>query len=248
MNIAVCEDSLEDRDALCYLLERYFRSISCTARITTYESGESFLRSWDARSLEQKSEDVKIAFLDVYMPGMSGIEVARKIRETDDDMAIIFTTSSKDYAVEGFSVQALHYLIKPIIYPQVENVLNRCVKQFSGSLAYIEVLSDRIAVKILLKDIMYIEIFDHACLIHTESETIKCYRSLDEIERQLAGMEARMFLRTHRSFIVNMRYINDTADSDFLLKDGTAVPIRKKDKLAVNQAYRDYLFSLLRGM
>ena len=182
------------------------------------------------------------------MPGMSGIDVARKIRETNGDLAIIFTTSSKDHAIEGFSVQALQYLLKPVSYPEVENALSRCVSQFSDSLAFIEVMADKITVRVLLKDIMYIEIFDHACLIHTLSETIKCYRSLDEIERQLMCMGARMFLRTHRSFIVNMRYVDDVADNDCLLKNGAAIPISKKDKLSVNQAYRDYLFSLARGM
>ena len=242
MNVIVCEDTLEDREALCLSIERFFRDISCPVKIAAYESGESFLKDWSANT----SESFKIAFLDIYMPGISGIEVAQKIRETDGDMAIIFTTSSRDHAIDGFSVQALHYLLKPIGYTEVENTLSRCVKLFSDSIAFIEVVSDRITVRVLLKDIMYIEIFDHACMIHTESETIKSYRSLDEIERQLSFMGARMFLRTHRSFIVNMNYIDDAEDNDFLLKNGTAVPIRKKDRLSVNQAYRDYLFSQLR--
>ena len=244
MNVAVCEDGLKERETLRALIKRFFDDISCPVKIAVYENGASFLEDWNVNN----PQSVKIAFLDIYMPGISGIEVARKIRETDGDMAIIFTTNSRDHGIEGFSVHALQYLLKPVGYHDVENALNRCVKLFSDSIAFIEVLSDRLMVRVLLKDIMYIEIFDHACLIHTEAETIKSYRSLDEIERQLMCMGARMFLRTHRSFIVNMRYIEDAEDSDFLLKNGAAVPIRKKDKLAVNQAYRDYLFSLLREM
>ncbi|MCL2003513.1 MAG: LytTR family DNA-binding domain-containing protein [Oscillospiraceae bacterium] len=244
MTVMVCEDTVEERETLCFLVKRFFMDINCPVKIVAYENGESLLKDWAANP----AGSVKIIFLDIYMAGMSGIEVARKIRETDGDVAIIFITSSRDHGLDGFSVQALQYLLKPVGYAEVESALNKCVKVFFDSIAFMEVLSDRLTVKVLLKDIMYIEVFNHACLIHTVSETLKCYRPLDEVDRQLRGMGARMFLRTHRSYIVNMRYIDDAADSDFLLKNGMAVPIRKKDKLVIHQAYRDYLFSMLRGL
>jgi len=241
MNIIVCDDTREDRDALCAHIKRFFSEINCPVEIGVYENGGSFL---DALST-LKTQDIKIAFLDIFMPEISGIDVAKKIRETDGDMVIIFTTTSIDHGLDGYSVGALQYLVKPVGYPAVENILNKCVKLFADSIRAIEVFSDRLTVRILLKDILYIEVFDHACLIHTLSETIKNYRSLDEIERQL---DRDAFVRTHRSFIVNMRHIDDVAENDFILTNGALVPIRRSDKIAVKQAYRDYLFALARGM
>jgi DNA-binding LytR/AlgR family response regulator len=240
MKIIVCEDIREDRDALVFFIKRFFNEINCPVEITVYENGDSFLSALTALD----AGDIKIAFLDIYMPGISGIDVAKKIRETDGDMVVVFTTTSLEHGLDGYSVGALQYLVKPVGYPAVENVLNKCAKLFADSIRAIEVFSDRLTVRVLLKDILYIEVFDHACLIHTMSETIKNYRPLDEIERQLDG---DAFLRTHRSFIVNMQYIKSIAENDFLLTNGVMIPIRRSNKPAVKQAYMDYVFALARG-
>ena len=237
IHIAVCEDKESDRCVLCSYIKQFFKEINCPVEIAAYENGRHFL--------EHSVDDVKIVFLDIYMPETGGIEVARKIRETDNDMAIIFTTTSLDHGLDGYSVQALQYLVKPVSYPEIENVLNKCVNLFADSMRFIEVLANRLTVRILLKDIRFVEVFKNICLIHTTTETIKSYCSLDEIEQQLCG---NPFLRTHRSYIVNMRYIDDVSENDFLLKNGGRVPIRKNANSAVKQAHRDYLFALSRGV
>ena len=127
----------------------------------------------------------------------------------------------------------------------MKKVLNRCVKLFADSIRCIEVLSDRLTVKIPLKDIRYIEVYNTMCLIHTVAETVKSYRPLAKIEQQLAG---DAFLRTHRSYLVNMRHVQKIAGDGFLLSGGETVPIRKNDQLTVRQAYMDYLSSLAREM
>jgi len=241
MNIIICEDSKADRDALCAFVEKFFKEINCPVEIDVYENGNSFLNN---ASILQTG-DAKIAFLDIYMPGTSGIDVAKKIRETDKEIAIVFITNSLDHGLNGYYVEALQYLVKPVAYPEVAKVLNKCVKLFADSLRFVEVLSDRMTVRVLLKDILYLEILNHTCLIHTLSETIKSYRPLSEIECQL---DRESFLRTHRSYIVNMRYIEDVTENDFLLTTGQSAPIRRSDRLAVKQAYRDYLFSIAREL
>ena len=111
--------------------------------------------------------------------------------------------------------------------------------------ATIEITSNRLIIKILIKDIMKIETLNQACYIQTVSEIIKSYHSLDEIQQQLGGYP---FLRTHRSYIVNLRYVKDVKENDFVLTDGTIVPIRRSDKLAIKQKFRDYVFKMMRGM
>jgi len=241
MNIIICEDTAKDRDILCSHIEKYFSNNNRHAEISVYENGELFL----ADTVMLKSKARKIAFLDIYMNEINGIDVAKKIRETDEDMVIIFTTTSLEHGVDGYSVDAMQYLVKPVEYKKVEKVLNKCVNLFADSMRFIKVLSDRKTVKILLKDITLIEVFGHDCLIHTLSKIITTRRSLDEIERELNG---DTFLRTNRSHIVNMRYIDDMAENDFLLANGVAVPISRNMKQSVKQAYKKYAFALSRGI
>jgi DNA-binding LytR/AlgR family response regulator len=241
VNIIICDDKNEDMNILRAHIHKFFSGINCAVHIAAYENGDRFLRDFETK----KTGDLKIAFLDIYMPGTDGVNVARKIRQTDEDLIIIFTTTSINHGLEGYSVNAFQYLVKPIHYPEVEKILGRCMARFADSLRFIEVLSDRLSIKIYLKDITYIEVFNTTLLIHTVSETIKSYLPISEMEKQLEG---GTFLRTHRSFIVNMRYIHDIAENDFLLTSGASVPIRKNDRLTVRQAFRDYLFEQSRGM
>ena len=237
MDVVICDDNIEDMKTLYQFVSRFFDEINCPVNITTFTNGDDFLN-------EPNRAITKIAFLDIYMAGTDGIEVAKKIREKDKEMVIIFTTVSTDHGLDSYAVYAMQYLVKPIGYAQVKEVLTRASALFADLLRSIEVMSNRLTVKLLIRDIMRIEVLDHACYIHTVSETIKSYCTLDEIERQLGG---NPFLRTHRSFIVNMRYIEDVAENEFILSDGTIVPIRRNDKLVIMQKHRDYLFTLTRG-
>ena len=237
MDIVICEDNNEDRKTLYQFVNRFFEEINCPVNIATFKTGDDFLN-------EPNRLSTKIVFLDIYMPGTGGIDIAKKIRETDNEMVIIFTTNSSDHGLDSYSVYALQYLVKPLNYAQVKEVMTRASALFADLLRSIEVISNRLTVKILIRDIMKIEVFDHACYIHTVNETIKSYCSLDVIEKQLEGSS---FLRSHRSFLVNMRYIEDVVDNEFILKKGVSVPIRRNDKMGVKQKHRDYLFSLTRG-
>ena len=241
MKVVVCEDNGEDKNALCSYIHTFFQQISCPVEIIAYDDGDAFLRNFKSRKLD----DAKIAFLDIYMPGTSGIDVARKIRETNQELPIVFTTTSPDHGLDGYSVGAFQYFLKPVKYAEVKKALNQCVKLFAESIRFIEVMSDRLTVRITLKDILYIEIFNTVCLIHTVAGTVKSYCALAKIEQKLEGAA---FLRTHRSYIVNMRHIKKITGDGFLLTSGETVPIRKNDQLAVRQAYMDYLSSLAREM
>ena len=239
MNIVICDDIEDDAKLLRHLIERYFNDISCNIDLHIFTNGDDLLEDLSSGKLS----DVKIAFLDVYMPGINGVEAAKTIRKTNKDMIIIFTTISKTHSLEGFSVYALQYLVKPINYPEVKEALDKCLEKFADSLRFIEVLSDRLTVKIYLKDIMFIEFKAKALYIHTTTETIKTFIPLHELEKQLKGST---FLRTQRSYIINMRHIKRMEANDFVLDDETetAIPIRRDEKITIKQAYRDYLSAL----
>ena len=110
MNIVICEDNKHDMSHLYSCIDRFFKENNCMVKISTYENGDSFLGALCI----QKNGDIKIAFMDIYMPGTLGVDVARKIREACNEIAIVFTTSSRDHALDGYEVNALQYLLKSL--------------------------------------------------------------------------------------------------------------------------------------
>lgn len=236
MNIGICDDLCSD----LVLLEEYIllymntHNIDCT--ISKFESGDNLLAD-----LKYKQYD--ILFLDIYMQGKNGIEIARTIRDAGLECIIIFTTTSPDHALDGFEVGAVHYLIKPLNYENVESGLARCNQIFAQSRQYIEVKSGRTIFRILLKDLIFAEVYGNTLLIHTVSTEVKTYVSLDAFMKLLP---VENFLRCHRSYVVNMNFIASQDDSDFVLKDGVIIPIPKKDRQLMRQKYSDYLFSRVR--
>ncbi|MBF4692231.1 LytR/AlgR family response regulator transcription factor [Fusibacter ferrireducens] len=236
MNIGICDDLCSD----LVLLEEYIllymntHNIDCT--IYKFESGDNLLA-------DLKYTQYDILFLDIYMQGKNGIEIARTIRNAGLECIIIFTTTSPDHALDGFEVGAVHYLIKPLNYENVQSGLARCSQIFEQSRQYIEVKSGRTILRIILKDLIFAEVYGNTLLIHTVSTVVKTYVSLDAFIKLLP---AENFLRCHRSYVVNMNFIASQEGSDFVLKDGAIIPIPKKDRQLMRQKYSDYLFSRVR--
>ena len=109
MRVAVVDDTREDAELLMSALERFGREQNEEMDVTLYDSGASFLRSYE----EARPE---LVILDIDMPGINGMEAAHKLREKDENIALFFVTNMKHYALEGYSVDALDYLIKPVTY------------------------------------------------------------------------------------------------------------------------------------
>jgi len=236
MEIAICDDLNEDKYCLFNSINTYCETNFINVTITGYDSGESLLEKF-------KKDFFNIIFLDIYMNGLSGIDTAKRIRKIDKDCVLIFVTTSSEHALDGFAVNALHYLVKPMTVAKITEVFTRCQKVINTAQQFIEVMSNRVLVKILIKSINFIEVYDKACFIHKDSEVIKTYLSLGEIATQL---DTKIFLHCHRSYIVNMRYIINVADNDFILQSGTSIPIRRAEKQSIKQIYMNYLFSLTR--
>ncbi len=237
MEIAVCDDSSEDQKKLVTYLSQYAEKQMFDIKINSFDNGEDLISAFQKYAY-------KIIFLDIYMDGLTGIDTAFKIRESDENCMIIFTTTSPDFRAEGFEVGAVHYLLKPLTYSGVETALNRCVKYFADSAKCINITVDRHLTKIPLKDILYAEVYGKTVLIHTVHKTFKTYTPLAEISKSLGGIP---FLWCHRSFIVNMTFITNVLDSDFELTNGEKVPIHKNGRQKVKDEYSSYFFSSLRG-
>ncbi|MGE4214717.1 MAG: LytR/AlgR family response regulator transcription factor [Anaerotignaceae bacterium] len=236
MHIGICDDCANDREILTRYIEQYMDTLHLDYTLSAFESGEDFLESVPTKEYD-------MVFLDIYMKEKTGVETARTLRETDQSCLIIFTTTSLDHALDGFEVGAVHYLVKPLRYEDVEVGLDRCKQLFAQAEKYIDVKTGHMVTRILLKDIIFAEVYGNTVLIHTKPEKIKAYLSLDELGK-LLPMD--IFLRCHRSYIVNMNFIASQDGSDFILKNGTKIPIPRKELQLMRKCYTDYLFNCVR--
>ena len=119
-------------------------------------------------------------FLDIYMPGLSGLETASEIRKLDTNCLLIFSTTSSDFAVKSFRVRAFDYLVKPYKYEQLAEIMSLAEKALNKSSRYIEVKESREMVKVLIRDILYADYDNHYIQIHTKENIIKTYLSFQD--------------------------------------------------------------------
>lgn len=236
MNIAICDDLEVDRKILTDMINRYFTEHNSLVNITTYHNGEDLISNFNNQNFD-------LIFLDIYMYKLSGIDTAKEIRKKDANSILVFITTSSDFALDAFDLDALQYLIKPITYDKIKKILDKCLKQLSTNMRFIEVLEDGHPVKILLNEIYYIDVYDKYCFIHLKDKVIKTHSSLTKLWDFL---ENSSFLKCHRSYIVNMLYIHEMLSNDFILKNGEKIPITKNDKLNLKQTYLDFVFNQMR--
>ena len=171
--------------------------------------------------------NVDLIFLDINMPDMSGITLAKSISKSTK---IIFTTAYREYAIDGFDLQAVDYLLKPISLKRLEQAIQKYRTENTSSIKeneiikeYIVVRSERKMVKINLPDILFIESLSDYLKIHTQTKTVVTRETISKIE---AILPSNNFIRIHRSFIVSLAYISSYT-AEFVEVNKKAIPISR---------------------
>jgi len=240
LNIAICEDMQSD----AVVLRRMIRESGVDSQVFTYESGEAFLAAFQPGFFQ-------LILLDIYYdapPGtapadaITGVDVALKIRETDADVWLAFTTVSPDQAIAGYKAKADRYLTKPLDAGEVTALLHRAAKYWESVDDEITVTVDRKPRGIRPRDILYIESHGKQSAIHTKDETVSTYTAINELEAMLSSPP---FVRCHRSYIANMDYIQ-SAGRDFQMTNGDMVYIGRRGQWKMREIYRSYIARLAR--
>lgn len=234
LRVGLCDDLAEDRQLLLDLLNQRFRTRKEEYILTAYSSAESLLSA-----VEEDGAVFDLLFLDIYMEGISGIEAARRLRERDGTVSLIFITTSPDFALESYEVFAMGYLLKPPDGGNLDRILDRFfserVPRAKNSLL---VLDPKKGTRVPYRDIMWIESCGHVINVYRAGgPPLRFYTKLSELETELSSREN--FLRCHQSCIVNLDYVQEV-DSDFVLTDGTIVPIRAKERRRMKEIYYQY--------
>ena len=238
MNIAIIDDTATDRLLLLHFLQRFLKEthICQPCNIQEFESGEEFFQCFPATPFD-------LVFIDYYMMGMCGMDVAQKIRQTDAQCALFFTTSSPDYAIESFLVKASGYLLKPYKYEHFCSLLKLCdtVKSFLCN-PYVEYCHGKNTIRLLVSDIIHCTTQGHYVDIALKGKQPIHFRStFDNIATPL--LQYPQFLVSCRGALINMDYVKEIQDCDFVMCDATLIPITKKAKCDITNTYRRYLLA-----
>lgn len=223
-NIAILEDDAAAAKSLQYILNTYASKNNVAFNVKVYTNAEMFLAD------TKTSYD--IAFMDVELPGMNGMDAAFRLRETDKHVIIIFVTNMAQYAVKGYEVNALYYVIKPINYQNVSFKLQKALNLLATNAESTLVLRQPNGLaRISTRNLVYVEISNHKLMYHTDTGIFTAYGSLSDVEQELKDYG---FFRCNSCYLVNARYIASVSGLSVILHDGTQLQIshpRKKQFL-----------------
>lgn len=238
MQIAVIDDSSAQREQLSAFITEYYSGTSTYRQVDLFESGEQLMEQW-------KPGTYDLLFIDIYLDGISGLEVAERIRQSDKDCLMVFTTNSRDFALRGFELRVSDYLVKPFSYEKFKATMEYCEKSRRSHARYIEVKESRTMIKIRLDDIIFTDYFNHYIQIHTKTRMVRSYMKFEAFAPLLLCYP--QFLSCYRNCIVNMDRVVSLEKNDFIMDTEERVPITRKKRQEIHQQYADYQFLKLDG-
>ena len=169
---------------------------------------------------------------------LPAISVAREIRRKDKSVAIIFITSMPEYALQGFSVHASGYLVKPVVYVDLAEEITTARRQIRTRMgSFLTLNNEDGSFRINTTDIIYIDVMNHTLFIHMNDRKIQCYGTLKNLEEQL---EKDCFSRCHASYLINMRHIRLVMNDNIQMANGEIIPISKSRKRQFQQDLLNY--------
>ena len=233
LSIAICDDLEAERISLARMIKSYAQAHGQSIHLQFYSSGENLLAAL------QGPNPIHLLFLDIYMPGLSGVETARRIRAMGNDLSIIFATTSQDHGLDSFEVRASDYLVKPFRHEDVAACLDWFFSHIPEPLRLLSVYSEGEWQKLPLSSIYYIDVYDHQSRIHTPRGMLITRRGLDDLE---TAIDSQDFLRCHRSFLVNLNHVTGIEGNDFQMTDNTLVPISSANLTRIRSQFIDWTY------
>lgn len=236
MRIVACDDDARFLRELSSLLNQYGEENHCNVEYKTYTNPLELVNQIE------KGMHYDAILLDVFMPGINGIQCAKDIRAFDSFVKIIFLTSSAEYAVESYSVRAYQYLLKPVQKENLFPVLKTLEKETETAKKNILVFRTKTGItKVSLSKLEYCEVINRKITLHlTNGEECECNLRMNELEEKLKNY--KKFFKPHRSFLVNMDYIQTLATHSIIMDCGTKIPVPREKYARIKQVYMEYIF------
>lgn len=231
MRIAVVEDDQRSRELLVEHVQRFAEGTGREFEVSTFTDGREILHRY--RPIYD------IVLLDIEMQHVDGMTTAKRIREVDQDVVLVFITNSPQYAVLGYQVAALSYLLKPVTYGAFSEELERCVAQVDKrERGYLMLTTGSEQHRVDVSTIVYIESIKHRLIVHTTEREYGLVGSLRSFEDELQGKD---FFRSNNCYLVNLRHVMGVQRSVCTMRGGDELQISRPRKKAFLEALSDYV-------
>lgn len=224
--IAICDDDQDQIEYISSIVSSWGRQNSFTCDMDVFHSAEAFLFAYE----DHKAYDILL--LDVEMKDMTGIELAKQIRKDNNRAEIIFITSHFEFIGEGYEVDALHYLIKPISEEKLMQVLSKAAEKLLVEPSSLVINCDGETVKLYEWDILYVESYLHYIVIRTRDKEYKIKENISAFEQKLSDD----FYRIHRSYLVSLKHITRISRTSVHIGD-TELPLSRGKYDDINRAF-----------
>lgn len=234
---AFCDDDINALGEMQMFFDRYRRERDREIAYTAFHSPIELISE-----IERGGTRFDVLFLDILMPGENGIETAAEIRRYDRNVKIVFLTSTPEFAVKSYEVEAYFYQLKPLrwesFFRVMDSVLEKCeqeqeeglILRCKGGITFLE-----------LKHLEFCEVIHRTLLLHLSSgKVLESTGSLDELSRRL--MPSGCFLRPHRSYLIHLGYIQSISYRAVTMSSLTEIPIPRGKYTEIKDAFLKYAF------
>jgi DNA-binding LytR/AlgR family response regulator len=230
VHVAIVEDSAFDQKILVDCLKEYESETGTKMQITVYSSGEKLV--------EHYPKQLDILFMDIMMGEMDGLRTARLVRRQDEKVILIFVTSMIQYAIQGYGVDAMDFVVKPVSYTGIKIRMDRALyKLQQAAPIHLEIVNADGIYQVNANDICYLETFNHKVIVHTKDQVIPANASLRSFEKAL---EKLPFFRCHTSFLVNLQYVDKIQGNNIWI-NGQLLSISRYRRKEFLEAWSTYL-------
>lgn len=236
MKIAVCDDSAMFLQEVAGALKQYSETYH------THVEYKLFPNPLELVTQMENGAHYDVILMDVMMPGINGIQCAKDIRAYDNCVKIIFMTCSPEFAVDSYAVNASQYLLKPVQKEKLFVTLRQIEIESEHAKKFVFILKTKSGItKIALSDLEYCEVINRKVVLHlANGEEHECGLKMSDLENKL--LPFGMFIRPHRSYLINMDYIRSMTTNNIIMECSVEVPIPRDKSIQIKRTYMDYMF------
>lgn len=239
MQIAVCDDDRDELVRIAAILDAYKREKKVSLCCHAFQSATELLSA-------AKSGEYALYLLDILMPAVSGMEAAKEIRSFDQDAELVFLTSSPEFAVESYRYRAKNYLLKPAMPEQLFPILDALLAKEEQRQECLCVKTKTGLARILFQRLAYVEVMGRQVSFHLSDGSVReVSATLSEFEDALLSRPE--FVRTHRSYLVNLMQAAALTETELTMLSGERVPVSRQNSARVREAFVEQLFQRKEG-